>query len=184
MVSRKFQILCTIVVLIAVFGIASFVFSRRARASSQGHSAAQMASTPAPALGNNPPARELPPGTISYIPKANTLSISVARKYLTESEYMTVAEFDAAIRKANNGKSSFKKNEEVLDRFLAKPKVRALYPTEETTRRYAEVYAQLRKQGTPIPTNDMWIAALVLEHDLTLYARDAHFDHLPQIKRA
>ena len=114
MVSRKFQILCTIIVLIAVFGIASFVFSRRARASSQRHSAAQMASTPAPALGNNPSARELPPGTISYIPKANTFSISVARKYLTESQYMTVAEFDAAIRKANNGKSSFKKNEEVL----------------------------------------------------------------------
>jgi predicted nucleic acid-binding protein len=29
----------------------------------------------------------------------------------------------------------------------------------------------------------MWIAALILQHDLTLYARDAHFDHLPQIRR-
>ena len=41
----------------------------------------------------------------------------------------------------------------------------------------------LRKQGTPIPTNDMWIAALVLEHSLVLCARDAHFDALAQIVR-
>jgi predicted nucleic acid-binding protein len=43
---------------------------------------------------------------------------------------------------------------------------------------------QLRRQGTPIPTNDLWIASLVLQHDLVLCARDRHFDHLPQITRA
>jgi predicted nucleic acid-binding protein len=43
---------------------------------------------------------------------------------------------------------------------------------------------QLRRQGTPIPTNDLWIAALVLQHDLVLCARDRHFDHLPQITQA
>ncbi len=45
------------------------------------------------------------------------------------------------------------------------------------------VYRQLRAQGTPIPTNDMWIAALVLQPNLVLYVRDRHFDHLPQIAR-
>jgi predicted nucleic acid-binding protein len=45
------------------------------------------------------------------------------------------------------------------------------------------MYRQLRKQGTPIPTNDMWIAALVLEHSLMLCAGDAHFDALAQITR-
>ncbi|MCA8967980.1 MAG: PIN domain-containing protein, partial [Planctomycetes bacterium] len=40
---------------------------------------------------------------------------------------------------------------------------------------------QLRDQGTPVPTNDMWIAALVLEHRLTLFSRDEHFRHLPQL---
>jgi tRNA(fMet)-specific endonuclease VapC len=44
-------------------------------------------------------------------------------------------------------------------------------------------YRQLRKQGTPIPTNDMWIAALVLQHSLILFARDVHFDALPQLPR-
>ena len=75
------------------------------------------------------------------------------------------------------------RNEAVLRRFLLKPGVGVLYADEQTTHHYAAVYRQLRKQGTPIPTNDMWIAALVLEHDLVLHARDAHFDHLPQLPR-
>jgi tRNA(fMet)-specific endonuclease VapC len=75
------------------------------------------------------------------------------------------------------------RNEAVLRRFLLKPGVRTLYAGEQTTHHYANVYRQLRKQGTPIPTNDMWIAALVLEHSLVLCARDAHFDALAQITR-
>jgi len=76
------------------------------------------------------------------------------------------------------------RNEAALRRFLMKPGVAILYAGEQTTHHYASVYRQLRKQGTPIPTNDMWIAALVLEHSLVLYARDAHFDALTQLTRA
>jgi tRNA(fMet)-specific endonuclease VapC len=75
------------------------------------------------------------------------------------------------------------RNEAVLRRFLMKPGVATLYADEQTTHHYANVYRQLRKQGTPIPTNDMWIAALVLQHSLVLCARDAHFDALAQITR-
>src|SRR5579864_4052831 len=75
-------------------------------------------------------------------------------------------------------------NEAVLRRFLLKPGVGILYADEQTTHHYANVYRQLRKQGTPMPTNDMWIAALVLQHSLVLYDRDAHFDALPQLTRA
>jgi tRNA(fMet)-specific endonuclease VapC len=75
------------------------------------------------------------------------------------------------------------RNESVLRRFLMKPGVAILYAEEQTTHHYASVYRQLRKQGTPIPTNDMWIAALVLQHSLVLFARDAHFDALAQITR-
>jgi predicted nucleic acid-binding protein len=46
------------------------------------------------------------------------------------------------------------------------------------------LFAQLRRQGTPVPTNDLWIAALVLQHDLVLCTSDTHFDKLPQIARA
>lgn len=75
------------------------------------------------------------------------------------------------------------RNEAVLRRFLLKPGVGIVYADEQTTHHYANVYRQLRSQGTPIPTNDMWIAALVLQHSLALCARDAHFDALPQLMR-
>lgn len=74
-------------------------------------------------------------------------------------------------------------NERTLRRFLLKDGVHLLFAGEQTTFHYASVFRQLRQQGTPIPTNDMWIAALVLEHNLVLHARDQHFDTLPQIPR-
>jgi tRNA(fMet)-specific endonuclease VapC len=74
-------------------------------------------------------------------------------------------------------------NERVLRRFLLKPGVSVLYPDDQTSHHYASAYRQLRSQGTPIPTNDLWIAALVLQHNLALHDRDRHFDHLPQIVR-
>jgi tRNA(fMet)-specific endonuclease VapC len=74
-------------------------------------------------------------------------------------------------------------NERVLRRFLLKPGVSVLYPDDQTTHHSAAAYRQLRLQGTPIPTNDLWIAALVLQHNLRLHDRDRYFDHLPQIVR-
>lgn len=74
-------------------------------------------------------------------------------------------------------------NEKVLRLFLSKDGVRVLFPDDRTIQHYAAVYRQLRRQGTPIPTHDVWIAALVLQHDLVLHSRDRHFDHLPQISR-
>jgi tRNA(fMet)-specific endonuclease VapC len=74
-------------------------------------------------------------------------------------------------------------NERVLRRFLLKDGVSILYADDQTTHHYAATYRQLRVQGTPIPTNDLWIAALVLQHNLSLHDRDRHFDHLPQILR-
>jgi tRNA(fMet)-specific endonuclease VapC len=75
------------------------------------------------------------------------------------------------------------RHEAVLRRFLLKSGVGVLYADEQTTHHYAAIYRQLRKQGTPIPINDMWIAALVLQPSLVLFARDTHFDVLPQLTR-
>ena len=75
------------------------------------------------------------------------------------------------------------RNEGGLRRFLLRPGLSVLATDEQTTHHYAMVYRQLRHQSTPIPTNDMWIAALVIHHGLVLCGRDVHFDHLPQIPR-
>ena len=90
---------------------------------------------------------------------------------------IVVAELRAGFAVGRKGRE----NEAVLQRFLLKPGVEVLLPSDATTRHYAGLYRQLRQQGTPIPTNDLWIAALVVERDLFLCTRDEHFRHLPQL---
>lgn len=73
-------------------------------------------------------------------------------------------------------------NEIAFQRFLTKPGVEVLFADDATIRQYANLYRQLRQQGTPVPVHDLWIAALTLQHDLTLCTRDGHFRHLPQLR--
>ena len=54
---------------------------------------------------------------------------------------------------------------------------------EPTTHYYAEITLELKKKGRPIPTNDIWIAALCRQHSLPLLSRDRHFDLVPGFKR-
>ena len=68
-----------------------------------------------------------------------------------------------------------------LLQFLNSPRVGVLLPDEQTTHHYAQIYLQLRKQGTPIPTNDIWIAALAIQHQLVLCTSDTHFLHIAQL---
>lgn len=72
-------------------------------------------------------------------------------------------------------------NESKLVQFLASPRVSILHISEQTTHHYARLFAFLRTQGTPVPTNDLWIAALISQHDLPLVTDDAHFKKIPQV---
>jgi tRNA(fMet)-specific endonuclease VapC len=93
--------------------------------------------------------------------------------------FVVVAELRAGFALGTRGVE----NERTLRRLLMKPGVAVLFADEQTIHHYAAAYRQLRRQGTPIPTHDLWIAALVLQHDLVLCARDRHFNYLPQIER-
>jgi len=75
------------------------------------------------------------------------------------------------------------RNREELARFLASPRVLLLKPDEKTADHYAAIYAALRRQGTPIPTNDLWIAALARQHRLALFSFDDHFAVVPGLSR-
>ena len=68
-----------------------------------------------------------------------------------------------------------------LDALVADTTVLAI--DEPTTRVYATVRAELKAAGTPIPENDLWIAALVRQHALPLLSRDGHFDHVARLER-
>jgi tRNA(fMet)-specific endonuclease VapC len=51
-----------------------------------------------------------------------------------------------------------------------------------TAKHYGELIAALYKKGKPLPTNDVWIAATALQHNLTLITRDKHFNEIPGLK--
>lgn len=55
--------------------------------------------------------------------------------------------------------------------------------TEQTTHHYAKINVELRQAGKPIPTNDLWIAALCRQHGVPLLSRDRHFDVVAGIQR-
>jgi tRNA(fMet)-specific endonuclease VapC len=75
-------------------------------------------------------------------------------------------------------------NEALLANLLARETVTILFAGRETTEQYARLFVQLKRAGTPVPDNDLWIAAMAIEHDLALVTRDQHFDKLPQLRRA
>jgi len=73
----------------------------------------------------------------------------------------------------------FKQNMEALNEFLRHEIVDLIPLGEITADRYSRIAHQLTKQGTPIPTNDIWIAAQAMEHGAELITSDRHFEQLP-----
>ena len=53
----------------------------------------------------------------------------------------------------------------------------------ETAAKYAQVRMELKRAGTPIPSNDVWIAALCRQHSLPLLSRDSHFEWVKGLRR-
>lgn len=61
--------------------------------------------------------------------------------------------------------------------------VKVLEITDETTLRYANIRIELKKAGTPLPANDVWIAALCRQFSLPILSRDGHFDSVRGLER-
>ncbi|MEX2578834.1 MAG: type II toxin-antitoxin system VapC family toxin [Verrucomicrobiales bacterium] len=71
--------------------------------------------------------------------------------------------------------------EEWLARNL--PLAEVLAVTSVSASHYADLRLHLKTTGTPIPANDLWIAALAVEHQLPLLSNDSHFDFIPGLNR-
>lgn len=67
------------------------------------------------------------------------------------------------------------RNLDELESFFSSSRVEVPPMTEQTAILYAEVFGTLKRKGTPIPINDVWIAAVALEQGAILYSRDANF---------
>lgn len=74
-----------------------------------------------------------------------------------------------------------RRNETELDAFLNNPVVEVLPVDSETSRQYAEIVAELRKAGTPIPTNDIWIAATAARNGTTVLTCGDHFERIGRV---
>ena len=71
------------------------------------------------------------------------------------------------------------KNLTELDKFLSKSGVSIVEITKGIAFRYGFITKKLRKQGTPIPTNDIWIAAATMDTGSILLSSDKHFKKVP-----
>ena len=74
-------------------------------------------------------------------------------------------------------------NKDALNRFLLKPTVKILNATSETAKIFGMVKQNLKKAGTPLPINDVWIAAHALETGSTLITYDSHFKKIAGLRR-
>jgi tRNA(fMet)-specific endonuclease VapC len=74
--------------------------------------------------------------------------------------------------------SKLKKNMNDLNEFLNHDVVELVQLGKITSDRYSRIATQLRQQGTPIPTNDIWIAAQSIEHGTELITSDQHFEKI------
>lgn len=73
-------------------------------------------------------------------------------------------------------------NRQELNEFLQLPDARLVLPDVGTAEVYAHLSNQLRRKGRPIPTNDLWIAALAVQQNYALWTLDEHFRAIEGLK--
>jgi tRNA(fMet)-specific endonuclease VapC len=72
----------------------------------------------------------------------------------------------------------FKENMDELNKFLEHTVVEIIHIGKTTSDRYSRIALHLKRQGTPIPSNDIWIAAQAMEHGAELITLDRHFENI------
>jgi tRNA(fMet)-specific endonuclease VapC len=92
--------------------------------------------------------------------------------------FTVVGEMLSGFRRGNK----LEKNMLVWDEFIKDSSVEVIGATKKTGEIYGEIHSYLVKKGRPIPINDVWIAAVCIEHDIQLLTRDSDFQHLPQLR--
>lgn len=73
------------------------------------------------------------------------------------------------------------KNQSELDQFLANPVVQVLPVEEDMVGFYADIVLDLKKAGTPLPANDIWIAAVAARHGASVLTYDQHFRSIARV---
>ncbi len=90
---------------------------------------------------------------------------------------VVLGELEAGFRQGRRATA----NHAGLQAFLANPVVEVLAVTEEAVSVYADIVLDLRKAGTPVPANDIWIAAVAARHGATVATYDEHFRTIARV---
>jgi len=112
---------------------------------------------------------------LSYQDKALLGVLSSASRILIP--FVCMAEYQFGI----NGSSKKQALQEFLNKVVEKWPV--MYPSRTTCNVFADICTQLKADGRPIPSNDIWIAAIVRQEKLPLISRDQHFDQVAKLQR-
>lgn len=96
---------------------------------------------------------------------------AVSEAELVYISAMVLGELEAGFRVG----SRYAENRRTLEDFVHEPYVAIIDTTADVARRYGELFAALRRSGTPIPVNDIWIAAATLTSGAHLITFDAYF---------
>ncbi|OGR96754.1 MAG: twitching motility protein PilT [Elusimicrobia bacterium RBG_16_66_12] len=105
---------------------------------------------------------------LDVLSRAETISMSV----------IVLGELHAGFRGGNKRGE----NERILAEFLGKPGVSTLLLSLETAQIFGEIKEGLKRAGTPIPINDVWLASQAMETGAVLVSLDAHFRRVPGLR--
>ncbi|MFT5241520.1 MAG: tRNA(fMet)-specific endonuclease VapC [Kiritimatiellia bacterium] len=115
--------------------------------------------------------------TALFLGDVNVLD-AVARADCVHASAIVIGELEAGFRGGNR----YADNVGVLERFLAKPSVEVLPASRETGECFGRVKQALKTKGTPIPINDVWLAAQCMETGAILVTYDRHFDEVDGLR--
>lgn len=110
-------------------------------------------------------------------------NVPILKKLVDQAEeiilpFIVDAELKAGFHKGQKRVDNYNK----LEKFVSLDRVLLIWPDELTNELYARIWSDLAKIGKPVPTNDVWIAAVCVQHQLSLATNDKHFINIPLLQ--
>jgi len=115
---------------------------------------------------------------IDVIGRRARIPLKVEKGDIVFLSTIAIGEFKVGLDSTRRGR----RDRDVLSDFLRLPNVVQITITTATTDLYAKVFRSLRAAGTPIPVNDIWLAAQALEHGAVVVSSDRHFQSVANLR--